>query len=189
MFSALSTILLAGTALSAPTPRAAAADSCVKRSQDMDLWSVDKFDFHASYTFSTPAHQNSWGYVNFTLGNPAVPASRPVCAAESNWLNDFFYGGGQVYACDTGDDGTTSATWSFSRPSGELRVNQTWECVDEGGRFEARGGVVLNLTCEEKEWTNPDWHQGSIYSTRNIDCNVVDAQAPVEEMSTVMRRV
>ena len=189
MYNFLSSLLLAGAAVSAPTPLTPrqAEESCVKRSQDMNLWDVKQFDFHASYIFSTPAHQNSWGYVNFTLANPAVPY-KPVCSAESNWLNDFYYGGEQIYECDSGDDATT-ATWSFSRPSGELRINQTWNCVDEGGRFEAQGGVKLNLTCEETKWENPDWSQGSIYSTRNIDCNFVDAEAPVEEMSAVLRRV
>lgn len=188
MYTLLSSLLLAGSALAAPAMPARRADSCVERSQDLTLWDVEKFDFHASYIFTTPAHQNSWGYANFTLSNPAVDY-KPVCSARSNQLDDFFYGT-QVYTCDVPDGAPDGgeATFTFSRPSGGLQVNQTWPCVDEGARFEAQGGVKLNLTCEETEWENPDWTPGHIYSSRNIDCNHVDAQTPIEKISGVRRR-
>lgn len=94
-------------------------------------WTVEDFDYHASYVFSTPAHQNSWGYVNFNLSNPAVPDVVASCSAASDQLEDFFYG---TFWYDCTFNGTTSgpapATFNFNRPTGELDVNQTWICDD-----------------------------------------------------------
>ena len=188
MYSILSTILLAGAALAAPATPAPRTETCVDKSQDVALWDVEKFDFHSSYIFTNPAHQNSWGYVNFTLSNPAVDY-KPVCSGRSNQLQDFFYGT-QVFDCEMPENAPdgAAATFTFSRPSGELRINQTWPCVDQGARFEAKGGVDLDLNCKDTTWENPDWELGQIYSSRTVTCNLVDAQAPIDEMSGVMRK-
>lgn len=186
--SFLATLLLASTTLAAPTTRQE-AESCVDRSSKVRLWNVEQFDFHSSYIFTTPSHQNSWGYVNFTLGNPAIDYKQ-YCTAESNQLSDFFYGT-QPYTCTVGDDapGGGGATFTYSRPSGELRINQTWTCIDEMARFSAIGGVQLNLTCDDSTWLNPDWQQGEMYSVRNVDCNFVDAETPIEEISGVRKKI
>ena len=188
MYAILSSILLAGAALAAPATPARRDESCVDQSLGVNLWTVEKFDFHASYIFTTPAHQNSWGYVNFTLANPAVDY-KPICAGRSNQLQDFFYGT-QIFDCEMpeGAPEGAEATFTYSRPSGALRVNQTWPCVDEGARFEAQGGVNLNLTCEDTTWENPNWEIGQIYSSRNIVCNQVDAETPMEQISAVRRK-
>ena len=182
--SLLSILFLAGSALAAPTARQ--ENECVKRSMSVTKWDVEQFDFHSSYIFTTPSHQNSWGYSNFTLSNPAV-AYKPICSAHSNQLSDFFYGT-VSYRCEVpeGLSALDEASFTYSRPSGALRLDQTWSCPgDDGAWFRAKGGVKLNLTCDEKKWTNPEWKQGQIYSTRTITCNLVDAEAPVEELSAV----
>lgn len=182
------TLLLASTALAAPTTRQE-PESCLDRSTNVSHWTVEKFDFHSSYIFTTPAHQNSWGYVNFTLSNPAIDY-KPICSAESNQLSDFFYGT-QAYTCTVGDDapGGGGATFTYARPSGELRINQTWTCFEEQARFAAEGGVKLDLTCEDNTWQNPDWQRGEMYSVRTVKCNFVDAEAPIEEISAVRRKI
>lgn len=88
-------------------------------------WEVRAFDFHASYLFTTPAHQNSWGYASFELYNPATKTSTH-CEASSNQLQDFFYGTIQ-YKC--GESGSTS--FDYNRADNKLRVNQSWVCDDK----------------------------------------------------------
>ncbi|KAJ6443229.1 Carboxylic acid transporter protein [Purpureocillium lavendulum] len=181
MLSLLTSLLLAGSALAAPTANAN-ANTCTSKSTKVHEWTVHDFDFHSSEVFTTPAHQNSWGYVNFTLSNPVV-AYRPVCSASSNQLSDFFYGN-FVYKCNVPAQGD-AASFTFARPTNELKVNQTWNCPGEGSRFDARGGVNLNLTCTTSTWQNPNWTPGSIYSTRNVDCKKVTVKVPIKEMSGV----
>ncbi|KAF3069336.1 hypothetical protein TsFJ059_007844 [Trichoderma semiorbis] len=195
MLGLLSTcaLLLSSSALALPAvPRANAnypypvpptAPGCTDKSTNLTAWTVGDFDFHSSYTFTTPAHQNSWGYVNFTLTNPAVDYI-PVCSAASNQLSDFFYGT-FVYEC-TVPSTAGKATFTYSRPSGQLQINQTWSCADEGSRFTAIGGVNLNLTCDDTTWQNPNWTVGQIYSTRTVTCGKVTLPAPIEEMSAVL---
>ncbi|KAM0252842.1 hypothetical protein ACHAQJ_007528 [Trichoderma viride] len=200
MLNILSTLLLAGSALALPTlttprdvkvaypppppPPPPAASGCTASSTKVSQWTVDDFDFHASYTFSTPAHQNSWGYVNFTLTNPALGYT-PICSAASDQLSDFFYGN-FVYNCQVPSNITDKATFTFSRPDNSLLINQTWNCADEGSRFSAQGGVNLNLTCSDTTWQNPDWTPGQIYSQRTVACGKVTVPATIEEMSAVL---
>lgn len=161
-------------------------DSCLDHSTKLKLWQVKQFDYHSSVVFSTPAHQNSWGYVNFTLENPAVDYT-PVCAAASNQLSDFFYGT-VVYDCTVEGaplPDVDAATFTFSRPSGELQINQTWACPDADAAFAAVGGIDLDLNCRDTEWENPDWQQGEIYYTRNVDCNLVDAETPITSVQGI----
>ncbi|KJZ79483.1 hypothetical protein HIM_00952 [Hirsutella minnesotensis 3608] len=184
MRTIFATILLAGAALAAPAEPTSYKTTCTQRSQRVRDWTVGNFDYHASYIFTTPAHQNSWGYVNFTLENAAVPY-KAQCSGASSQLNDFFYGT-MPYKCTlpepyTGDE----ATFLFSRPSGQLNLTQKWNCLSEGSRFEAKGGVQLNLKCKETQYQNPDWKLGQIYSTRNIDCEHVTVKSPVTEMTGV----
>jgi hypothetical protein len=193
MHSAI-TLLLAGTAaIAAPLDSRQQEQkpdqepkTCVERSQELTHWDVQKFDFHSSYIFTTPAHQNSHGYVNFTLSNPAL--DRPtICSASSSQLSEFFYGN-QIFTCDDVPDGQR-ATFTYSRSTGDLQINQTWTCPDEQARFSAIGGVTLDLNCKDVEWQNPDWQPGQFYSTRTVTCNHVDAQAPIKEISGIARKV
>ncbi|KAL7944262.1 hypothetical protein V8C42DRAFT_326322 [Trichoderma barbatum] len=198
MLSILSTcaLLLAGSALALPSiPRAdnsinspypvppSPAPGCTDRSTKLTEWKVTDFDFHASYVFTTPAHQNSWGYVNFTLINPAANYTSD-CSASSNQLQDFFYGNFK-YSCNVPVLADT-ATFTFSRPDSQLRINQTWNCPGEGSRFTAIGGVDLKLKCEDTTWKNPNWTAGQIYSQRLITCLKATVPAPIEEMSAVL---
>lgn len=141
-------------------------------------WTIEDFTYHASYIFTTPAHQNSWGYVDFNLTNPALPYAAK-CSAASNQLSDFFYGN-YLYTCTLPDGSTISdgsASFEFSRPSGQLNINQTWTCIDTDPTYPvtygATGTVNLALTCNETFWQNPDWTVGQIYSTRGIICDPV----------------
>ncbi|KAK7723919.1 hypothetical protein SLS64_000250 [Diaporthe eres] len=101
-------------------------------------WTVQDFDYHASYIFTTPAHQNSWGYVNFNLSNPAVPDLLASCSAASSQLSDFFYGTMQ-YNCtfdgQVGQPGPAPAKFTFNRPSGEVVVDQKWVCRDQDPQY------------------------------------------------------
>ncbi|RCI08991.1 hypothetical protein L249_4990 [Ophiocordyceps polyrhachis-furcata BCC 54312] len=177
-----SLLLLLTTGSATPTGQHK-TPSCTSKSSSMREWTVSDFDYHASYTFSTPAHQIAGGFVNFTLSNPVL-SYKLSCPATSSQLQDFFYGT-MVYKCETAAGSGDDATFTFNRPTGELKINQTWSCPSEGSRFEARGGVTLNLSCRDTKWQNPDWKMGQIYSTHNVDCQRVTVKAPVSEMSGV----
>ncbi|KAK3314448.1 hypothetical protein B0H66DRAFT_576715 [Apodospora peruviana] len=149
-------------------------------------WSVKNFDYHASYTFTTPAHQNSFGYVNFNLTNNLKPDIKAVCSAASSQLTDFYYGS-MPYSCEltaTGKDPVpagTAVTWTFNRPTGELAIDETVVC-QEGkatGMFYASGAKNLTLSCTDTTWTNPNWTMGAIYSDRTIKCKPVDLKIHV----------
>lgn len=140
MYSLSAALLaLAPLVLSSPISLAS-RDSYLSGCSDLSLqdfeWQVDDFDFHSSYIFTTPAHQNSWGYVNFNLSNPAVPDVVASCSAASDQLQDFFFGT-QIYKCTV--NGTTAgpapASFTYNRPSGELDVNQTWTCRDKDPKY------------------------------------------------------
>lgn len=125
-------------ALGSPVPPVEQRDAdlgCTKASFGNFSWTVDSFAYHASYIFTTPAHQNSWGYANFTLSNPALPYTA-VCSAASSQLEDFFYGNVR-YTCSIpdGSPAGTGATFAFNRASGQLDFNQTWRCSDEDVQY------------------------------------------------------
>lgn len=98
-------------------------------------WTVQDFDFHASYIFTTPAHQNSWGYINFNLSNPAVSDVLASCTAQSDQLSDFFYGTFSYECTFNGTSGPAPAKFSFNRSTGELDINQTWACNDQDPKY------------------------------------------------------
>jgi hypothetical protein len=95
-------------------------------------WVAENFDYHAEYIFTTPAHQNSHGYVNFDLWNTAV-AYTATCSATSDQLTDFFYGT-QWYPCTLPSTAPAGAVvgFRFNRPTGELDVNGTIMCAENG---------------------------------------------------------
>ncbi|KAI1306662.1 hypothetical protein F5Y03DRAFT_354117 [Xylaria venustula] len=168
--------------LAAALPLAAAApygldsrDSpagCTAASFGDFAWTIEDFTYHAGYVFSTPAHQISSGTVAFNLTNPAFPEI-VSCTAYSTWLEDFFYGNIN-YNCAVPEGSSARTSFSFSRPSGELNINQTWTCDDEDPQypitFTDYGTVNLTLVCNETDYQNPDWQQGEIYSDRDISC-------------------
>jgi hypothetical protein len=114
-------------------------DSCLTNSLFTPLLALQGLYFHASYIFTTPAHQNSWGYVNFTLANPAIPGATTQCKAQSDQLETFFYGN-QWYTCTppASTNGTkptsgplsASFRYFFSETESRIDVNQTWACAE-----------------------------------------------------------
>lgn len=186
MYSLWTSLLLAGSASAAALPTSglfSRNETCKDASLQVDSWVVEDFDYHASYLFTNPAHQNSWGYVNFTLANPVLDY-RPICSASSNQLSDFFYGTVN-YECQLPEgvevpEGNL-ATFNFSSPSKVLNINQTWECEDPMAAVVAQGGITLDLECTDETWENPDWQPGQFYSTRFITCEKVTVDVPVEE--------
>ncbi|KAK4222515.1 hypothetical protein QBC38DRAFT_489727 [Podospora fimiseda] len=157
--------------------------TCTSDSLNNFTWTLSNFSFNADYMFTTPAHQNSWGYTSFNLYNPVV-FSNITCSAQSNQLNDFFYGT-IPYTCS--DNGSTKFT--FNRPTGEIKINQSWTCdLDRQYPivFSGSGGVNLTLECEESNWVNPNWTIGQTYSQRNVDCEQVgEVQIGLSELSAV----
>ncbi|KAF3765651.1 hypothetical protein M406DRAFT_356003 [Cryphonectria parasitica EP155] len=165
---------------------ASSTSSCSATSFDEAGWTIEDFDYHASYVFSTPAHQNSWGYASFNLTNPAVPDTVASCSASSDQLEDFFYG--TVWYDCAGSD-AAPATFAFSRPSGELDINQTWVCDDEDPQypttFTAYGKINLTLDCTETTYQNENWTIGQIYSDREVTCAPVSLHLEPYEMTGV----
>jgi hypothetical protein len=189
MRSFIASLLFASSVIALPSPAAPKPkpppkpETCVSKSQKAGDWIVEDFDYHANYLFSTPAHQISTGYVNFTLSNPVLDY-KSSCTATSTWLSEFFYGN-IVYSCDVPIEGD-KATFTYDHPAKNLRINQTWACAEEGGRFDAEGGVKLKLDCKETYWQNPNWQPGQFYSTRLLECGHVTVNAPIETIRGVL---
>ncbi|KAL2022386.1 hypothetical protein VTK56DRAFT_5453 [Thermocarpiscus australiensis] len=174
--------LLTSTASPVNTPTTSRAQTnndgspagCTDTSMNSFAWLARSLDYHASYVFSTPSHQNSWGYVSFDLFNPADQTTAH-CEAASNQLSEFFYGNMQYKCNDTLRSGSTS--FDFSKPTGQLRVNQTWVCDDKEPQwpitFSGRGEANFTLDCTEETYQNPNWTMGQIYSSRDIKCAVI----------------
>ncbi|KAK4222478.1 hypothetical protein QBC38DRAFT_81827 [Podospora fimiseda] len=140
-------------------------------------WTVHGFDYHASYIFTTPAHQNSWGYVNFNISNSIVPYTAS-CAAASSQLSDFFYGT-QEYNCQLIGEGVAAGAavnFKFSRPSGQLDISESVVCKGkpQDKTFTVSGSTNLTLSCTDTTTTNPSWTPGQIYSSREVKCVPVD---------------
>ncbi|OAA64777.1 hypothetical protein ISF_04187 [Cordyceps fumosorosea ARSEF 2679] len=174
------TALLAASALAAPAATIDGTESCTRTSTRVTTFNVKDFDFHASWTFSTPAHQIAGGYVNFTLGNAALPYVY-TCSAASTQLEDFYYGN-FIYNCtDPTGRQTREGTFTYSRPTTTLAINQTWECP-EGSRFWAEGAAKLDLHCNETKWQNPNWQPGQIYSSRSVTCDKLTQPVPITNM-------
>ena len=100
-------------------------------------WTAHAFDYHASYIFSNPAHQNSWGYVTFNLTNTVVPYTA-VCSAASSQLSDFFYGTVD-YTCKLPAEAPAGAAvkFRFSRPSGQLDITESILCTEKQTTYES----------------------------------------------------
>ncbi|TDZ19858.1 hypothetical protein Cob_v007194 [Colletotrichum orbiculare MAFF 240422] len=181
----LKTLLLVAPAIAAPLT-ARQELTCGQRSGQLDGWTLTEFDFHASYTFTTPAHQNSWGYISFNVSNPALDY-KVSCGAASSRLNDFFFGE-QVYQCQ-GPNGTNSVTsFNFNRPTGEVALNQSWTCYDDPkypARYNAKASAVADLNCRETAWQNGNWTVGQIYSQRNVQCDIITVPVTINEITGV----
>lgn len=126
-------LAFASSVLGSPVSSRDTSTGCSKTSFSGFAWTIESFDFHASYIFTTPAHQNSWGYVDFNLTNPAIPDLLVSCSAQSDQLYDFFYGN-LAYNCtvngELAEPGPAPAKFKYNKSSGEVDINQTWTCDD-----------------------------------------------------------
>ncbi|KAK3988890.1 hypothetical protein QBC44DRAFT_95803 [Cladorrhinum sp. PSN332] len=161
-----------GKSCPAPNP----VKKCEKSLSDLK-WTVHGFDYHASYIFTNPAHQNSWGYVNFNISNSVVPYTAS-CSAASNQLSDFFYGT-QEYNCQLIGQGAPAGAgvkFKFSRPSGQLDIKESVVCQGkpEDKTFAVSGATNLTLSCTDVTTVNQNWTVGQIYSSREVKCAPVD---------------
>lgn len=186
--SVFTTALLAGSAFALPsTKAAAAAPTCMEKGGSVKEWTVHDFSYHASITFTTPAHQIAKGNLKFTLSNPVLPY-KVDCAAESLSYNGAFFAG-NTYDCVVpkkyadGDE----VSFSYDSESGKLAINQTWSCRKEGGRFMAEGGKKIKLDCDYKTtYQNKHWKVGEDYSRSETTCKKVTTKVPVKTISAVL---
>ncbi|KAI2615218.1 hypothetical protein GGR54DRAFT_302503 [Hypoxylon sp. NC1633] len=168
--SAIATVLPLAAAVPATVQTRASYPNCQSASSNNFEWTVENFEYHASYIYSTPAHQIASGAVHFNLTNPALDY-QAICSATSTQLQLFFYGNIQ-YTCTVPNGSTTKTTFDFNKVNGELNVNQTWTCNDAepATNFSAYGSVNLTEPCVVTTWQNPNWTQGEIYSDQQVDC-------------------
>ncbi|CCC05825.1 hypothetical protein SMACR_00041 [Sordaria macrospora] len=160
----------------AATVSAAPASTTVRATETTSeiTWTVSDFDFHADYIFTTPAHQNSWGYVNFALSSDKTDLVYS-CSTASNRLSDFFYGETD-YQC-TAPEGAaegSAASFRYNRTDGTLALKETVVSGDE--TYTASGSTTIQTTCtDETTGPSPNWEIGQIYIWRKIDCEEVNA--------------
>jgi hypothetical protein len=105
------------------------SNTCLSTSISNFAWDVS-LEYHSSETFTTPAHQNSWGYVNLNLTNPVAPKTVIHCSASSNRLSSFFFGD-QWFGCEANDaakaKGLGETSFRYFTKS-RVDLNQTWGC-------------------------------------------------------------
>lgn len=190
MFSKIATAaLLASTAAALPAGAPADSPTCTSKVASLNSWTVKDFDYHQSYTFTTPAHQNSHGDVSFSLFNPALEGTavgERYCSAYSTWLDVFFLGE-IIYKChDKDGKPVDDTTFTYSRPTQQLMINQTWTCDDNGAQYFAQGGVKLDLKCNETKYKNDNWKMGEIYSDDTTVCDKVTTEAKIDSMQAIL---
>lgn len=176
MQSALISVLaLSAGALAAPSaPRAL---TCSASSKGF-AWSVTGFQFNATETYTTPAHQIDNGVVLFNISNPALSPTQVSsgCYASSSQAPDYFYGGNND-CTDPENDSNTKTTFAFNAEAGTLSVNQTWTCTDTNppSTFFAAGTVVLSSTCTAGTSQNDNWAaDGTNYKVDTKECTAQD---------------
>ncbi|TGJ88713.1 hypothetical protein E0Z10_g10 [Xylaria hypoxylon] len=149
-------------------------NGCTTTSSGDFSWTIEAFDFHSSDIFTTPAHEVAYGYVNFNLTNPALP-ERVLCTAYSSALTSFFYGGID-YTCAAPAGSKTKTSFTFSRITNGLSINQTWTCSDgnpqQPSTFIGYGTVNLTLNCQTSYYRNPNYTSpdNGFYSTSDTTC-------------------
>jgi hypothetical protein len=193
MHSIFSTLfLLAVPALASPIEsRQTGTQSkrvCRDAVSQLTSWDFEDFHFHSDYIFSTPAHQNSWGYLSFNVTNPILEnlGEPPLsCTFQSSRLSDFFYET-DIYKCEGSD---VSAEVTYDRPSGNLTFSQSWYCYDQPqwpARYTAKGKTIVNTECTDSGTkVNENWQQGQTYSERYVECEKTDFSVAVSELSAV----
>lgn len=159
----------------AATASAAPASTAVKATETTSAltWTVSDFDFHADYIFTTPAHQNSWGYVNFALSSDKTDLVYS-CSTASSRLTDFFYGETE-YQCSApeGAPEGSAASFKYNRTDGTLTLKET---VVGDETYTVSGSTTVQTTCtDETEGPSPNWQIGEIYTWRKVVCEKVDA--------------
>lgn len=119
---AAAALALAATATAAPTDATTSL-----------TWDVKDFDFHADYVFTTPAHQNSYGYVSFSLTSEKTGAVYS-CDAQSSQIPNFFYDFNDFYPCSASKgavEGTeSSVSFKYNREDGKVTVRETLNASD-----------------------------------------------------------
>ncbi|KAI8945080.1 hypothetical protein F4801DRAFT_150370 [Xylaria longipes] len=147
---------------------------CTSASSGDFSWTVEAFTYYSSDIFSTPSHEVASGSVDFNLTNPALP-EKVHCAASSTVLTAFFYGNID-YACTAPAGSETKTSFTFSRITNGLSINQNWTCSDGDPQhpvtFTGYGTVNLTLDCQTTYYQNPNYTSpgNGFYSTRTTKC-------------------
>jgi hypothetical protein len=158
------TLALAGQALSRAADRV-----CTAASSATLVWRINTFEFQANETTVSPNPEFVQGIANFTLENSAL-GYKTVCRGESQRKPDYFYGD-IVYDCAMPADAAGDKTsFSFTRKTRMLEINQTWACEKDGSHFSGHGVVKLQLACNEMLRKNR--FNGKDFSSRTEDCAV-----------------
>ncbi|KAK4455286.1 hypothetical protein QBC34DRAFT_315404, partial [Podospora aff. communis PSN243] len=133
-------------------------------------WKIPLFDFHESYTFTTPAHQNSWGFVDFNLTNNLVSYTAS-CKAQNNRMFNF-YGETPAFACTPPDEAPlgAAANFRFNRLTGQLDVEE-W-IVQGEEKVLVAGSMNVTLACTDETTVNENWVIGEVYGQRDVRCPV-----------------
>lgn len=179
------TLLLATGAVAAPALSIVSrkTESCMARGAKVSSWNVHDFTYEASHTYTSPKKSVYSSKASFTLENSAL-SYKATCKGTSQSKD--FLNGSVSYNCksETGD----SASFTFDHKTGVLAIDQSWSCVAEGGRFEAKGSKTLKLACKDSTYKNPKYTEGKsgLYSHRLTSCEPITTKVPITEMSAVL---
>ncbi|KAK4201149.1 hypothetical protein QBC40DRAFT_339263 [Triangularia verruculosa] len=108
-------------------------------------WTVHDFDFHASYVFTNPAHQNSWGYmcrpagarVGFKFSRPAGTLEISETVGCSDKL--FVVNGGTTLTLTCTGVTTQNPNWT----PGQIYSSRDIRCTPVDATIEAENVTAL----------------------------------------------
>ncbi|KAH6889264.1 hypothetical protein B0T10DRAFT_459924 [Thelonectria olida] len=169
------TLLLATAAIAAPTSPNSniirETSSCMSKSMKASSWVAKDFTFKYVVTESDGAKSYD-SKAAFTLKNDALSYTAK-CTGKSHSKN--FFDGKLTYECNSGDDTSDKATFSYDYKSGKLVVGQVWSCPKEGARFTANGDTAISLTCKETDSSNK----------KTVECTPKTITVPIKSISAV----
>ncbi|PVH94567.1 hypothetical protein DM02DRAFT_188542 [Periconia macrospinosa] len=134
-------------------------------------WTIPNVDYSSQITYSTPAHMaTSRASIEFTYTS-STNSETSSCTGYSTGQQDSgaFFAFPNPTGCTEAPGSATVSTFSYTGPTKNLNINETFTC--EGNTYLAAASTQLALQCKETVYNNPNWTTpGDIYSAKTVAC-------------------
>ncbi|CAI6337808.1 unnamed protein product [Periconia digitata] len=161
MYSSALLLLASPLALAASLPPRALCLST------LPLFIIPNLEYRSEITYSSPSHlAGSTANINFNITGHTTSACSGTATGQTS--SGSFFAFPFPIDCTEAAGTSVETTFSYAGPSRTLQVNETWTC--EGDQYVATATQALDLSCKANFWQNPDWTQGSIYTSETVTC-------------------